>query len=693
MEQDVLSKKLCGKDFRGQNLSGFNFQYADIRGTNFAEANLENANFKGAKAGLNPFWLIVLVFASFILNGLLVIFFELAGQFVADRIIPVNYTGESPNNTLSNYLVPVVILSLFVIFFIFSISKGLEKAFKTTIIVGVIEISTILLVALILAVIGDFSIGDVAFLITGSINGAIIGFGTGLLAIAVAVILCIDRIISGSTIKNAVTLFAFFITIPVIVFLYHSKAHLITIIIGCSFAWFGVILGWITTNLAFSKNDKYALILNVAISLAAIGGTSFRGANLSEANFHEAILKCTDFRSTDKRRTNLTRTSWLKTKELDFALVGDSYLQYPQVRQLVVERYGKEVQKLDGLNLDGINLQKANLIDASFIGTSLNYANLQDTDLSNAKLKQAQLDGADFTGATLTGAYIEDWNITGETDFDGVRCEYVYMHLPTQEDPDPWRKPDNRNEVFADDEFGDFIKPLVDTLDLYHTQGVDPRAIAIAFKQLAENNPDAEVRIVGMEVKGEDKFLLRAKAVKNIDKSKLSAEYFTIYNELKALAEQEIQALMLEKNDRIQSLQNMITTALQKPEFYTEKGDIIVTNRNINTEGGNYNESIKGSYIEGNYYAAGQQNLAQASGEIQQLLKQLEQSYPSTTTSEQMVVAAEAIKCIESNPSLKKRAINAAKEGGLAAFEKAIDNPAGAFIVGAIKGWQEVETE
>lgn len=117
-------------------------------------------------------------------------------------------------------------------------------------------------------------------------------------------------------------------------------------------------------------------------------------------------------------------------------------------------------------------------------------------------------------------------------------------------------------------------------------------------------------------------------------------------------------------------------------------------NRNINTGGGNYNQRIQGNYVQGNYYAAGQpQSLAQAAAEIQLLLKQLEQSYPNNTTSEQMVVAAEAIKRIESNPTLKKRAINAAKEGGLAAFEKAIDNPAGAFIVGAIKGWQELETE
>ncbi|MDZ8139692.1 MAG: hypothetical protein RM049_31120 [Nostoc sp. DedQUE04] len=48
----------------------------------------------------------------------------------------------------------------------------------------------------------------------------------------------------------------------------------------------------------------------------------------------------------------------------------------------------------------------------------------------------------------------------------------------TPDNPDPHRKPDNRQEVFASVEFGDFIKPIFDTLDLYHSQGVDPRAIA-----------------------------------------------------------------------------------------------------------------------------------------------------------------------------------------------------------------------
>ncbi|OUL22393.1 hypothetical protein BV378_24850 [Nostoc sp. RF31YmG] len=115
-------------------------------------------------------------------------------------------------------------------------------------------------------------------------------------------------------------------------------------------------------------------------------------------------------------------------------------------------------------------------------------------------------------------------------------------------------------------------------------------------------------------------------------------------------------------------------------------------NRFINTGGGDYNERIEGNYIKGNYYAAGQpQSLAEAAAEIQLLLKQLEQTYPTTTKSQQMRVAAEVVDRIESNPEFKKRVIKAVKDGSLAAFEKAIDNPFGAFITEAIKSWQEFE--
>jgi hypothetical protein len=113
--------------------------------------------------------------------------------------------------------------------------------------------------------------------------------------------------------------------------------------------------------------------------------------------------------------------------------------------------------------------------------------------------------------------------------------------------------------------------------------------------------------------------------------------------------------------------------------------------RNIQMGSGNYNERIEGDYVQGNQFNSGQQNLAEAAAEIQELLKQLEETYPTDSTANQMVVAAKAVEQIESNPTLKQKAISALMEGGIAAFEKAIDNPAGAFIAGAVKGWKEAK--
>jgi hypothetical protein len=50
-------------------------------------------------------------------------------------------------------------------------------------------------------------------------------------------------------------------------------------------------------------------------------------------------------------------------------------------------------------------------------------------------------------------------------------------------------------------------------------QCVDPCAVAIAFKNLVENHPEAELEIVAMEKHGNDKFLLRAKTTVGSDKS------------------------------------------------------------------------------------------------------------------------------------------------------------------------------
>jgi uncharacterized protein YjbI with pentapeptide repeats len=452
--------------------------------------------------------------------------------------------------------------------------------------------------------------------------------------------------------------------------------------------------------ISLSKAIINELIKN---TITNTGGTSFHAANLTNADFQNASLNYTNF-----GKANVTYTKWFQARNLDRVRVGMTYLQNSKVRKLLITRQGKN-KNFDGFNLRSVNLQRANLTDASFIGADLSKANLQDADLSRVKLKQTQLDGTDFTGAILTDAFIEDWNISTDTKFDGVRCEYVYMHLPTQDNPDPHRKPDNREEVFADGEFGDFIKPIFDTLDLYHSQGVDPRAIAISFKQLAENHPEVDLRIVGMEARGKDKFLLRAKTAIATDKSQLSAEYFTTYNQLKVLAEQEIQKLIAEKDSRITDLQNMVVTALQRPSFYAQtyqnQGDTIMAEAskkqsNFDLKGAQFAgglvnaDTVTANQIGGNitnYSTEQKQNLAEAAAEIQQLLNQLGQAYPTNTPLEKQIAVTEALKQINNNPTLKARVIGALKSGGTEALKELVDHPLVNILLATLEGWQDAQ--
>jgi uncharacterized protein YjbI with pentapeptide repeats len=627
MPQDFSRQNLRGRSFKGQNLTGANFSYTDIRGADFTGANLRGADFSYAKTGLQKRWFI----------GCLTLLICLLLSAI-----------------LGSIYIAVVITIIFT-FCIRLVASKYHSNFR----------SLALTVTAVFAVAG-FITWILALMIYALINQSASIVVVGFVPIGFA--LC------G----------IFFIA------LIGSQAGIVSTAVN------KVKAGILPMSTAIV--DEF-----VKIAIVNTGGTSFQNADLTKADFSKASLKYSNF-----KRANITHTCWFQAKNLEYTITVGNYLAQPQIQHLVTTKSGKN-KNFDGLNLRGVNLKEANLKDASFIGADLSHANLQDADLTKAKLVQTQLDGTDFTGATLTGTYIEDWNITTDTKFDGVRCEYVYMRLPTPDNPDPHRKPDNRQEVFALGEFGDFIKPIFDTLDLYHNQGVDPRAIAISFKQLAENNPEADLRIVGMEVRGEDKFLLRAKTAIAADKSQLSAEYFATYNQLKALAEQEVKALIAEKDSRIADLQNMVVTALQRPSFYAQtyqnQGDTIMPEgskkqSNFDLKGAQFGgglvnaDTVNAQQIGGNitnYSTEQKQNLAEAAAEIQQLLNQLGQSYPTSTPLEKQIAVTEALKQIDSNPTLKARVIGALKSGGTEALKELVDHPLVNILLATLEGWQDAE--
>jgi hypothetical protein len=105
-------------------------------------------------------------------------------------------------------------------------------------------------------------------------------------------------------------------------------------------------------------------------------------------------------------------------------------------------------------------------------------------------------------------------------------------------------------------------------------------------------------------------------------------------------------------------------------------------------QSGSRQQSINKQY---NYAPEQRQNLVEAAAEIQQLLEQLSQTYPTSTNAEKMKVVAEAADRIERNPTLKARVINALKAGGTEAVKEAINHPLVNILVATIEGWQDTE--
>jgi DNA-binding response OmpR family regulator len=186
-------------------------------------------------------------------------------------------------------------------------------------------------------------------------------------------------------------------------------------------------------------------------------------------------------------------------------------------------------------------------------------------------------------------------------------------------------------------------------------------------------------------------------------------DFSTNYKHIKGLTEQQLQVLLAEKDNRIHSLENMITTVLQRPSFYAENypnlgGDFTLesstklSNNNLHNPqfaGGIVDpETVKAEQIGGNNtndIPEQRQNLAEAAAEIQLLLQQLEQAYPTNTPLQKQIVVTEALRQIESNPTLEAQVIGIMKAGGTKVLKGLLDHPLVNILLAALEGSEEGE--
>lgn len=675
--RDFSGESLRGQSFKGKNLSDADFTKADIRSADFTNTNLTRAKFSQVKAGLCLYYLVVLLTGIWILAAV-------SGFFIAFIASPVEFAFTSTN--IANRALGQVVLLVWLVYFVTTLFKGIVSgAFAVT-------------------VAGAFALiffPAEAIAGAGSVAVAVAGVGAGSVAISAAtavagpvamIVTAIFTLVGAASNKGVLD--------NGIIFAITIISALLSIYIGCR---------------AISTDDRDVWIRAFTIAFASVGSTSFCGAILLEADFSKAQLKNSDF-----RRAQLVRTHWRDARELNWVRPGDTYLKSLKVQELLITGNGQGgsfdyVLDLRGINLQGANLigvdftgsvlsdsnlQGANLTSASLISATLNRVNFQNAEFSNAKLVQAQLDQANLTGAILTGAYIADWNITTRTQLNGIRCDYVFMRLPPSGslELNPRRKPDDWNKTFAEGEFSDFIAPMVETLDLYHNQAVDLRAVAISFHNLRQQYPDANLNIVSMEKRGKhrEKLLLRAEASPQSDLPQLHRHYFEYHSYLLTLPSQALQALLLEKDREAQRLAHLLNTAIDQPaqtfiSQYQNKGDITVSDQGSNASKYNLSNAqfasgfagtVQGDQVGGtiNNKTTETISLAEATAEIQNLLKQLEASNHMATEEEQTAYLSALIP-----PTKREQLIGLLKAAGSAAIEEV---PYGTVLRALVKGWQ-----
>lgn len=426
------------------------------------------------------------------------------------------------------------------------------------------------------------------------------------------------------------------------------------------------------------------------LSEAALRGEDLYGVNFSNTDLRGANFSETDLTRADFIGANLSDANFTK------AILHEAFLWEANLTEANLTEANLYRAELIGANLIGADLTKANLHRAELIGANLIRASLIQTIALETNFKQA----------ILTGACLEDWHTNKETNLEDVLCEYVYLQREERE-----RRPSSGN--FALGDFTKLFEKVLDTVDLIFRNGVDWNAFFCSFKQLQDKCDSSDLSLQSFENKNDGAFVIRVNVPRDADKAVVE-EYLKQEYELRAADEKY--------RNQLQARDEQIALYRQQSADLMEIAKLLAS-RTINVEAIAVSESksmsegpkkiskndlrgatFAGGFVDANTVQAGQiggdihnyapeqrQNLAEAAAEIQQLLQQLEQTYPTSTPREKQIVVAEAIERIENNPALKVRVIGALKAGGTEALKELVDHPLINILLATLEGWQQAE--
>ena len=401
--------------------------------------------------------------------------------------------------------------------------------------------------------------------------------------------------------------------------------------------------------------------------------TDLGGANLCVANLKGADLRGTNFRNADLSGANLCFAN------LCFAnLSGAEPIE---------------------ANLSSADLLCANLSKADFSGANLSHVNFLGADLTDVSLISAQALYVNFSGAILTGACIQDWNINSGTNLDRVVCDFIYLRGRHQE-----RRPSHPAKIFAPGEFTKLFQKALETVDLIFSDGIDWKAFLQSFQELQQQYTDEAISIQAIEHNRGGALIVRLEVDSTIDKGVIESQAKEFYErELKIveakhrdeLSAKDVEIICIQKRHNTNLIE--VIKTLAKIKINVEATAVSQSNSNSEAfkneiHGGNFanlanqvNDNARQQAKQYNYESPQKQTQAEAAEEIQRLLKQLEETNPCATDSDQITYVN-----IGAKPEFKEKLIAAVKAGGESAIDEYVLDAKYLKVVKAIiKGWLE----
>jgi uncharacterized protein YjbI with pentapeptide repeats len=308
---------------------------------------------------------------------------------------------------------------------------------------------------------------------------------------------------------------------------------------------------------------------------------------------------------------------------------------------------------LTGINLIGVNLGRANLTGADLTGSYLTRANLRMANLSEANLERVDLSGGDLRMANLRMTNLSEAILT-EADITGAYLSFANLRMASLSGA-------NLSEANLKMTYLGGANLTQANLRMANLSGANleqTQAINTNFRQAIFTGSCLENWQINRAT-NLDEVICDFVYLRHPQQERLPSSG--------NFANGEFTKLFQNVLDAADSKFSSETQLVQSPSSPTLQYDIPP-----NPEIPHHKNSVA--------------DFTLVASEIQQLLEQIERTYPSKTPVDKLTVAIVAVKVIESNLPLKERLLNVLNSESTEAFKGLINHPLVNILFAALEG-------